>query len=190
MEKKAKAEVRELRQQTQYTCCAASLASAFHCLDKEDITEKEINKVLQCAPGQGASWNDILRCCQYFGIRGELMIPCTLQTIKDWLNRKLPIIIGWNPEGRPWSHASVLYDIDANDNVYIMDPNIPDPTQTTRILPKEKFYSLWYEKDGDYVVRRPAMLLSQEVDINGRQVLASKKDTTFEFYKKIFFKGK
>jgi len=185
--KLAKAEVRLLRQTTQYTCCAASLASAFNCLGLENITEKEINRILKCEPQRGASWQDILVCCQYFGIRGELVIPCTINTLKEWTDKGLPVVIGWNPEGRPWSHASIVFDVDDKDNVYIMDPNIPNPDETTRILPKEKFYSLWYEKSEEILVRRPAMVLSREVDDQGRQVLASQKDF-FKYYKESFLK--
>jgi hypothetical protein len=85
-------------------------------------------------------------------------------------------MIAWNPEGREWSHASVVFDV-TNDHVHIADPNIPDPTQTVRVVSKDEFYRKWFEKWPNYLVRRPAMAVEREITPDGRQVLASNSPT-------------
>ena len=174
MDRAAKAKVPGLRQETQFTCVATSLCAALRAWGKP-VTEADVNKVLGCQAMRGASWEEALATAQYFGMRGTLVVPATLEMLRDWTSRGIPVLIAWNPEGRPWSHASTVYDVDCEDNVYIMDPNIPDPNQTTRIVPKDKFYKLWSEKISDsLIVRRPALAIEREITPDGRQVMASK----------------
>jgi hypothetical protein len=85
------------------------------------------------------------------------------------------VLIAWNPEGRPWSHASVVVEVDDHDNIHIMDPNIPDPDEFFRIVHKSDFYKKWGEDWGDFIVRRPALAITREIDSQGRQVLAAAK---------------
>lgn len=180
MERIARANVAEIRQTTQYTCCAASIASALRALGKS-VTEDDVNKVLGAAPMQGASWESILATVQYFGCRGSLVVPATPGMLQNWTDQGLPVIIGWNPEGRPWSHASVVYDVTDNPEtskrtVWVMDPNIPNPGETTRKVNEDEFCQKWYEKMTEsLIMRRPALFLSLEVSPQGRQMIASRK---------------
>lgn len=168
----AKANVPGLRQETQFTCMAASLCGALRAWGK-DVTEADVNRVMGCQAMRGASWEEALATAQYFGMRGTLVVPATLQMLQDWTSRHIPVMIAWNPEGRPWSHASTVYDVD-DEVVHVMDPNIPDPSQTTRRVPRSDFYKLWSEKVSDsLIVRRPAMAVEREVTTDGRQVMAS-----------------
>jgi hypothetical protein len=88
------------------------------------------------------------------------------------------VIIAWNPEDRDWSHASVVFDVTEDSEhgflVHIADPNIPDPDETVRVLPKREFYSKWYEKSPQgFMIRRPACAIEREVTTDGRQTVAS-----------------
>lgn len=177
MKRQAGASVAQIRQTTQYTCCAASIASALAALGKQ-VTEDEVNRVLGAAPMAGASWEAMLAAVQYFGCRGTLVVPATPRMLKGWTDRGLPVIIGWNPEGRPWSHASTVFDVVEEENgelqVHVMDPNIPNPSRTTRVLHEDDFCARWSEKVSDaLIVRRPAMVVELEVSRTGRQVVAS-----------------
>jgi predicted double-glycine peptidase len=170
--KTAKAEVALLRQETQFSCCAASIASALKAHGK-DMTEAGVNKVLGASPMGGATWEAMLATVQYFGLRGTLVVPSTLTQLKAWTDAGTPVIIAWNPEGRPWSHASCVFHVDEEHNVHVMDPNIPDPSETVRIVPKSEFYKKWAEAVGNnLIVRRPAMAIEREVTPDGRQVMA------------------
>lgn len=172
MRREAKANVPGLRQETQFTCMATSLCGALRAWGKR-VTEDDVNRVMGCQAMRGASWEEALATAQYFGMRGTLVVPSTVEMLRDWTSRGVPVLIAWNPEGRPWSHASTVYDVDGDD-VYVMDPNIPDPHQTTRVVPTPEFYKLWIEKVNDsLLVRRPALAIEREVTPDGRQVVAS-----------------
>jgi len=127
-----------------------------------------------CQAMRGASWEEALATVQYFGCRGTLVVPATLQMLKDWTDRGVPVMIAWNPEGRPWSHASTVCDVEEDGTVHIMDPNIPDPSINFRKIPKEEFFKKWMEPVGDkLIIRRPALAIELEVTPDGRQVRAS-----------------
>jgi hypothetical protein len=174
--RKARAAVPGLRQETQFTCCATSIAACLQAHGK-DQTEADVNKILGASPMSGASWEAILATLQYFGLRGNLVVPATVTMLKEWTDKGIPVIIAWNPEGRPWSHASVVADVtDGPDGryVHVMDSNIPNPDKTFRILHEDEFCAKWGEKVSDsLIVRRPACAVEREVTVEGRQVRAS-----------------
>lgn len=174
MFRKAKANVEPMRQRTQYTCMSASMCMALRALG-HDCTEDEVNRVMGARPMKGASWEHALACGQHYGMRCTLTVPSTITQLKEWTDKGIPVMIAWNPEGRPWSHASLVFDVEDDGTVYVADPNIPDPDETVRIVPKGEFYKKWYEKWPDYLVRRPAMAIEREITPAGRQVLASDK---------------
>ena len=167
------AKVKHIRQTTQFSCVAASVCSALNAIGKE-CSETDVNKVLGAGPMRGARWEEAMGAIQYFGGRGTLVIPATIAMVKEWTDQGIPVLIGWNPEGRPWSHASVVFKVDDDHTVHVMDPNIPDPNETVRIVPKADFYRKWVEAASEtLIVRRPALAVPLEVDPQGRQLVAS-----------------
>lgn len=174
--KTARAEVRPRRQRTQYSCMACSMAM---CLTANgiDADEDTVNEVMGARPMKGAAWEQALACAQHYGMRATLTVPATLSQVKAWTDKGVPVMIAWNPEGREWSHASVVVDVVPDEThgflVHVADPNIPDPEQTVRVVTKDDFYKKWYEKWPNYLVRRPAMAVEREVTTDGRQVMAS-----------------
>jgi ABC-type bacteriocin/lantibiotic exporter with double-glycine peptidase domain len=177
MNKHAKADITPIRQRTQFSCMAASATMALGALGIE-TDEDEVNKVMGCKPMQGATWEQAIACFQHWGMRTTLVTPCTLGQLKAWTDRGVPVLIAWNPEGRDWSHASCVFDVDADENVYVADPNCPDPEQTVRVVPKAEFYGKWSEKWPNYLVRRPALAVEREITPDGRQVMASRRVVT------------
>ena len=123
---------------------------------------------------QGASWEQAFGAAQHYGARITFITPATLNQVKEYTDKGMAVMIAWNPEGRPWSHASVIKDVD-DEFVYVADPNIPDPDETIRKVPKAEFYGKWYEKSSDYLVRRCAMAVEREISPEGRQMVASVK---------------
>ena len=173
---------------------AASMAMCLRALGYE-TTEDEVNRVMGTRPMHGAAWEQALACAQHFGCRATLTMPATVQQLKAWTDRGVPVMIGWNPEGRPWSHASVVFDVDETGHVSVADPNIPNPTKTVRVVEEDDFYHKWFEKFPDYLVRRPACAIEREITPEGRQVMASTKpmagiDRVAELYLKRQAKGK
>lgn len=173
--KNAKAEVPGFRQESQFTCMAASLAACLKAHGK-DQTESDVNRVMGAGAMRGATWEDLTAAAQYFGMRSTLVVPSTVNQLRGWTDAGTPVVIAYNPEGRPWSHASVVFDVTgegADTKVHIMDPNIPDPEEHVRIMSKADFYKVWGEPLGDrMIVRRPACAIEREVTPDGRQVMA------------------
>lgn len=171
----AAAAVKPVRQRTQYSCMSASMAMCLNALDYE-VTEDEVNKVMGSRPMKGAAWEDALACAQHYGCRATLTTPATVSQLKKWTDAGVPVMIAWNPEGRDWSHASVVFDVQEGPEgrvVLVADPNIPNPEKTVREVPEDDFYGKWYEKWPNYLVRRPACAIDREVTVQGRQVVAS-----------------
>lgn len=189
----AKANVEPVRQRTQYSCMACSMMMCLQANGIPDLDEDTVNRVMGAAPMKGAAWEQALACAQHFGMRATLTVPATIRQLKAWTDRGVPVMIAWNPEGRDWSHASMVYDVteglDASAVpssatvegegpglfVWVADPNIPHPEKTTRIVHEDLFYKRWFEKWPNYLVRRPAMAVEREITADGRQVVASQK---------------
>ena len=181
--KTARAEVRPRRQRTQYSCMTCSMAM---CLTANgvDADEDTVNEVMGAQPMRGAAWEQALASAQHYGMRATLTVPATLSQVKAWTDKGVPVMIAWNPEGREWSHASVVIDVVPCEThgfmVHIADPNIPDPEQTVRVVTRDDFYKKWYEKFPHYMVRRPAMAVEREVTPDGRQVMASTRTAAYK----------
>lgn len=175
MRRIAKANVNPIRQRSQFTCVTTSTCMALNALGVE-CSEDDVNKVIGAKPMQGARWEEVLACAQYFGCRATLTTPATLTQVKEWTDQGKPVLIAWNPEGRDWSHASLIFDVTGEKGsymVHVADPNIPNPDKTTREVEEDEFYSKWFEKWPNYLVRRPALMIDREITPDGRQVMAS-----------------
>lgn len=160
------APVRPIRQRTQYSCMAASLAMALEALGLP-ADEAAVSKIMRPDPIEGASWDALITAAQHFGARCTLLVPATVEQLKALTDRGLPVIICWTPRDRPWSHASVVFDVDDAGTVFVADPNLPDPGQTVVAVPKSEFYDKWYEGRDMSMTRRPALVLEREIDANG-----------------------
>ena len=189
MKRLAKAMVVPVRQRTQYTCVPCSLSMCLRALGLDWITEDIVNDVMGARPMKGATWEQVLAATQHFGKRGTLTSPCTIEQLKEWTDQGIPVMIAYNPEGRDWSHASVVFHVDS-DTVYVADPNIPDPNEFVREFSWKEFYGVWYEKWPNYLVRRPAMAISHEISEAGQQVpppnlrMAMKKEAHSDYMSK------
>jgi len=180
MGKIAKADVIPVRQPNQYACVTTSLCMALRALGvpEDECSPARVNKVVGAMPLQGAAWEPMLAAANHYGMRATLTLPSTVRQLKEWTDAGKPVVIAWNPEGREWSHASLVFDVDDDLNVHIADPNIPDPDETVRVVPKGEFYSKWYEKAPQgFLIRRPACVIEREITPDGRQVMASRKKT-------------
>lgn len=197
MQKGAKANVLPIRQQTQYNCMTTSLAMALKALGvpEGECTIERVNRVVGAMPLHGAAWEPLLAAAQHYGMRATLTLPSTVRQIKAWTDAGSPVVIAWNPEGREWSHASLVFDVVEDPEhghlIYIADPNIPDPDETVRVVPKKEFYAKWYEKSPQgFLIRRPACVIEREITPDGRQVVAMQKSAALpDGWKQIDSKG-
>jgi hypothetical protein len=178
---------------------STSMAMCLQALG-HDVTEDEVNRVMGARPMKGASWEQALACAQHYGCRATLTMPSTVKQLREWTDAGSAVMIAWNPEGRDWSHASTVFDVtdelpspvpahctvisDKGSEgpwVWVADPNIPNPEKTVRICSQDDFYSKWFEKWPDYLVRRPACAIEREITPQGRQVMASAKRVAEKF---------
>lgn len=173
--KEAAAAIKPVRQTTQYNCMTTSVAMCLRALgvSDEEASIDNVNRVMGAQPMQGASWESAIACAQHYGMRVHLICPATLRQVKEFTDKGSPVMIAWNPEGREWSHASVIFDVEDDLTVHVADPNIPDPDETVRIVSKDDFYHKWFEKWTHYLVRRTAMVIEREISLEGRQMVAS-----------------
>ena len=134
--KTAKADVIPVRQQNQYNCMTTSLAMALRALGvpEDECSPQQVNKVVGAMPLRGAAWEPLLAAANHYGMRATLTLPSTVRQLKEWTDAGIPVVIAWNPENREWSHASLVFDVDDDLNVYVADPNIPDPDETVRFI--------------------------------------------------------
>ncbi len=169
-----KVKIRPIRQQTQFTCVSASISMALNALGF-NLTESDIDQIVKAKPMDGADWINIISCLQHFGCRSSLVVPSTINQLKQWTDQGKPVLICWNPENKPWSHASVVFDVQddgkGNVKVFVADPNMPNPNETVRIVDANTFYSKWIEKDVLPIIRRSALFVDREIDSHGRQTM-------------------
>ncbi len=143
---------------------------------KEECLPEVVNKVLGALPLRGASFEQVAAAASHYGMRTTLVMPATLRMVKSWTDAGKPVMIGWNPENREWSHASLVFDVKENPDgtlkVFIADPNIPNPEKLVREMGEDEFYGKWYEKaTPGYMIRRPAMCIEREITPDGKQVM-------------------
>ena len=165
-----RANVRPRRQRTQYSCMAASLAMAMQAQGL-DLSEDQVNQVLAASPRNGATWQQLFDAASHFGFRTTFVAPATIEQLREWTDRGLAVVIGWNPDNKPWWHASVVFDVDDRGNVYVADPNLNDPRRTVRVLTSAEFYRVWHDRESDAIIRRPAAVIEREVDVDGSGLL-------------------
>ena len=180
MQREARAAVVPVRQRTQFSCMSASMMMCLQA-NGHEVDEDEVNRVMGARPMRGAAWEQALACAQHYGCRATLTMPSTVEQLKAWTDQGIPVMIAWNPEGRDWSHASVVFDVDDDLNVYVADPNIPNPKKLVRVVPEDEFYGKWYEKFPDYLVRRPACAIDREVTEKGQPIMPRSHDDPSAF---------
>ncbi len=173
---KGKPRIVPIRQRTQFSCVAAAATMCLGAFGYQ-LTEEQVDRFfIQAEPFVGASWDDLMGCMQYFGLRTTLVVPSTVRQLKEWIEAGSPVLISWNPEGKRWSHSSLVFDVvDRNGvlYVYVADPNISNPSQTVRIMSEDDFYRAWYSFGRKGVtIRRPAMRVEREVEVNGVQAMS------------------
>ena len=79
-QKTAKANVTPVRQRTQFSCMSTSMMMCLQANGME-TNEDEVNAVMGARPMKGASWEQALACAQHYGMRGILMVPCTVKQL-------------------------------------------------------------------------------------------------------------
>lgn len=152
-------EIKPIRQQTAYSCAAASLSYSYSLLELS-IRESELLHLVNPQRGDGAEWLDLIsNIVEYwFGFSYQRN-----KTFEDLLNAQLmyeaPILVQWfsqrDPEN-PGNHVSVIHAINEVE-IVLMDPAFKD----FFTMSSEDFMKIWKDEDGEssYLILSPGSIM-------------------------------
>jgi len=138
-------------------CGPASLKILMSYYGK-DYTEEELTELCNATAEKGTEHADLAAAAEKLGHKPVAKAPATLDDLRDYVARNIPVIVGWWSEfGEPDEHYSVVYDID-NKNIYLMDPEVDDTGR--RVLPLDEWLRVWYDFEGEPKVKIERWILA------------------------------
>ncbi|OGI90056.1 hypothetical protein A3B01_00375 [Candidatus Nomurabacteria bacterium RIFCSPLOWO2_01_FULL_41_52b] len=147
-------------------CGPASLKMV---LDYYDINKSEEEVAFACNrdPELGTDEASIKNAAGSYGLKAEIENNASFDSIRGWLDRRIPVIVNWFTRGRsdygdeevPDGHYSVVVGLD-DEHIYLQDPEIGG----LRKLEREDFMRVWFDF-------RPACIASWD-DMIIRQLIA------------------
>lgn len=137
--------------QTPDFCGPAALKMVFDYYGIE-ATEREIGKISGTTKKYGTSPESMEKTAAHFGFEAILKTKGTLNDLKHYLDRKIPVIVNWFWEDD--GHYSVVVGMDKK-NIVMRDPSF----WRIRKMPTGKFQKVWFDFKGDE--RRPEGMVSQ-----------------------------
>lgn len=134
------------RQKTEYTCGPASLKAVFHYFGIE-TTEEVLAASLKTTPAEGTAWSDMVRVSQENGFRIIHDGKLTIAKMKKFLDKKLPVIVGFqacmgrnHDYSNEWDAGHYAVVIGYNKKGFVFE----DPYIDMRIcLSYKQFVSRW-----------------------------------------------
>jgi ABC-type bacteriocin/lantibiotic exporter with double-glycine peptidase domain len=147
-------------------CGPASLKMVLGYWNSEQ-TEEEV--ALRCKRDPDLGTDDVFlkEAAESYGFKVDIENNASFDSIQQWLERGVPVIVNWFTRGRtdykddvvPDGHYSVVVGLD-DANIYLQDPE----TGGLRTLDREDFMRVWFDF-------KPAYITSWE-DIIIRQLIA------------------
>lgn len=121
------------------------------------VSETEIAKIAGAKREKGTSIKGLIRAAKYFGFQTFLKKNSSLDDLRYFIKRKIPVIVDWFFEDE--GHYSVVVDIDKK-NVVLMDPTLRKILIyiRRRKFSTEKFFGVWFDFPGDFI-REPEDLI-------------------------------
>ncbi|MBW7902536.1 MAG: peptidase C39 [Rhodocyclaceae bacterium] len=123
-------DARIVKQDLDYSCGAASLATLLNAYYGQDVTEEALLKAMDKGDGR-ASFDDMARALPQFGFKAQGFAASWAQLSK----LKIPVVVYVNH--RQDDHFSVLRGI-SNEAVWLADPSLGNRTYS-----REQFLSMW-----------------------------------------------
>ncbi|MEK9195428.1 MAG: papain-like cysteine protease family protein, partial [Patescibacteria group bacterium] len=92
----------------------------------------------------------------------------TLDDIRRWLDKKVPVIVNWFTRGRmdyddsevPDGHLSVVVGLD-DEYIYLQDPEIG----VLRKISRDDFMKVWFDFKGEYIEDWDDMIIRQLIAV-------------------------
>ncbi|OIO46716.1 MAG: hypothetical protein AUJ31_01140 [Parcubacteria group bacterium CG1_02_39_15] len=130
--------------QTPGLCGPASLKIIFDYYGVS-VSETKIAKAAGATRGKGCSIKGLIKAAKYFGFKTYLKKKSSLDNLKYFVKKKVPVIVDWFFEDD--GHYSVVADIDKN-NITLIDPSLK---RGIRKFSNEKFLRIWFDFPGKYI---------------------------------------
>lgn len=132
-------------------------------------TDKSENELAQLT-GTGELGTDdtgIQRAAESLGFKVEIKNESSLDDIKEWVEKKVPVIVDWFTRGRSDysdsevadGHYSVVAGIDAK-NIYLQDPELGG----LRTMKREDFMRVWFDFTSEYITSE-GLIIRQLISI-------------------------
>lgn len=126
---------RIVKQDLDFSCGAASLATLLNSFYGQNVTEEALLKAMDKGNGR-ASFEDMARALPQFGFRAQGFAASWEQLTR----LKMPVVV--YVKNRKQDHFSVLRGI-SGDTVWLADPSLGN-----RTFSREQFLSLWETRSG------------------------------------------
>ncbi len=117
-------------------------------------SEKELAKLCGTKKDLGTDDQGIKDVAEVLGFKVKIKNNSSFKDIKDWLDKKVPLIVNWFTRGRddytdediPDGHYSVVAGLDSK-YIYLQDPEIGK----MRKLERDDFMTVWFDFTGKYI---------------------------------------
>lgn len=145
-----------VRQATDYTCGASALQSVLGFYG-ENIREDVIAKAVGSDPENGTRFQRIAKYAKMKGYNVLVKTKMTLQNLKNYIDRKIPVIVliqAWPDNHVNWvtdyddGHYAVVIGYDSK-NIYFMDPST---LGNYTYIPVQEFMNRWHDRESEDVI--------------------------------------
>ena len=148
-------------------CGPASLKMVLEYYGVEK-TEKELAELCGTDSNFGTSDEGLKRAAEGIGFTVEIKNNSTLDDIRRWLDKKVPVIVNWFTRGRmdyddsevPDGHLSVVVGLD-DEYIYLQDPEIG----VLRKISRDDFMKVWFDFKGEYIEDWDDMIIRQLIAV-------------------------
>lgn len=145
-----------VKQDLDYSCGSASLATILRSFYKRDITEKDIMDKME--QDGAASFTDLAEVLTSYGFKG-VGVALDFQQLKQL---KIPAIVFL--KYRDNEHFSVIKGI--KEDGYVA---LADPSWGNRQFTKQQFVSMWHTRDNTDLQGKALLVIPQNTDIDANQ---------------------
>ena len=131
-------------------------------------TEQELAELAKTTQELGTDDMEIKRVLEDFGLKVVIQNESSFEDIKQWLDKKVPVIVDWFTRGRaeygdsevPDGHYSIVVGLDES-HIYLQDPEIGD----LRKIERNDFMKVWFDFKGEYIASWDDLVLRQLIAV-------------------------
>lgn len=131
-------------------CAPATLKMLLMYWDLPGKEKRDIDffEALHHTPELGVDDETFVNALPGFGLEAAVKEYATFDDIKEWLDKKVPVVVDWFTPGRldradgemPDGHYSIVVGLD-DSNIYMQDPE----TGGLRTIARKDFYRVWFD---------------------------------------------